>query len=218
MQLRTLAPAAALAVVLATPASAAYLNGAVTFDDGFDVTATTTSIVSQLVAIDVGGSSSASGCSTDFLAGCGTSGNYAQDFDLSVGGGPIIFSFSGFTFTVDSFDAPTRTGLDCDRTGMCSDQLSFTGHGFVNGNGFADTAFDFSWSATAGCSQNSIATPIQCQPGTITANWIATATALGVAPDVPTPAPAPVPEPGTLALAGVSLAALGLAGRRRRRS
>ena len=54
MQLRTLAPVAALAVVLATPASAAYLNGAVTFNDGFDVAGTTTSIVSQLVAIDVG--------------------------------------------------------------------------------------------------------------------------------------------------------------------
>lgn len=204
--------ALALGLGVAASAHASFINGSISFNDGFDVTATTTSIVSQMTSIDVGGTSNASGCTADFGAGCASSSNYAQDFDLSALGGQIVFLYDGFTFVVSDFSSIVRTGLNCDRMGNCADGLSFTGTGSVTGGTFDETAFTMSWSATAGCAQNSIASPIQCAPGTITAHWIATVSALGKGPDDPVVGPQPplpTPEPGSLALVGLALGAAG---------
>jgi hypothetical protein len=199
----------ALGLGAAAGAHAALVNGSINFSDGFEATGTSTSIVSELNAINVGGQALAQNCVGDFPPpGCFVLGNYAFDFDLLGGGGQLVFSYAGFTFTVNSFDPPVRTSLSCDMMGNCSDALDFTAHGTVTGNGFDPTAFLLIWSANATCTQNVINPPVQCVASTISAGWTATITANGQ--------PGQVPEPGTLALIGIGLACLGLLIRVRR--
>jgi hypothetical protein len=214
MKFKTLLASAAIMLGLGVSggASAAFINGSVNFGDGFDVTGTSTSIVSQLNAINVGGTTLAQGCTNDFdtvpPAGCFETGSYAIDFDLLAGGGQMVFTYAGFTFVVNSFDPPNRTPLTCDNLGNCSDALDFTAHGTVTGNGFQPTEFLLIWSANATCTQNVINPPIQCAAGTISAGWTATVTANGQ--------PGEVPEPGTLALLGIGLGLLGFVMRARK--
>ena len=81
MDLKKLLAATATTLALAAaPAHAAFINGGISFSDGFDSTGTTTSIVSQLVAVDVKNPIQAFDCTGDFGPACVSPGNYAVDF------------------------------------------------------------------------------------------------------------------------------------------
>jgi hypothetical protein len=207
MRLTSLLAAGALAAAVSAPASAAFINGGISFSNGFDSTGTTTSIVSQLIAVNVATPNLAQGCAGDFGAGpCVPQiGNFAFDYDLS-GGAQVLFSWGGFTFTVNFFGAPTRTALSCNANNQCTDGLRWDGVGIVSGNGFDPTEFLISWTATGNCTRNAGAGNVCAR--NVTASWAASITATGRGNLVP--------EPGSAALLGLGLGVLGWVSLRRK--
>ncbi len=201
-----LSTAAALAL-MGGSASAAFINGSVSFSDGFDSLPTipSTSIVSALTSFDVGALAAGSGGTGD-LAGIPFA-NTAFDFDIT-SLPATMFDAGGFTFTLESTSNLTSSALAC-ANGLCNDDIGFDIAGVVSGNGFDATAFSGTWTAQGSCAGDAG----ECT-GDSTASWSASITALGISA-TPTPPPAGVPEPGPLALMGLGLLAMMRVGRRK---
>jgi PEP-CTERM motif len=208
MDFRKFLAAAATTLALASaPAHGAFINGGISFSDGFGSTGTTTSIVSELVFIDVTNPVQAFNCSGDFGAACVSPGDYARDFNVGAVN-QLIFEYQGFTFIVAEFLNITRTPLVCDtiEPDQCFDTLTFNGRGVVSGPGFDDTGFLLAWTAQGTCTQAQGTDPI-CGSN-VNASWSASISATGRAGFL-------VPEPQTAALLGLGLVALALIRRRR---
>jgi hypothetical protein len=177
------------------PASATPIVGSISFSDGFtSLSASNTAIVSDLVNINVGTSTLAQAC-TGVLATGGacipSSGTFASSFVLaSPIATQIVYTYNGFTFTVDTLMGAISRGTFSCAGGTCTDSLAFTGTGTVTGPaGFDASRFTMEWSATGTCTATAAAAT--CAPQTADGFWTARVTA--------------VPEPATLALVGVSL-------------
>lgn len=205
MQAKHFLAAAALALGLgAAPAQAAFINGGISFSNGFDSTGTTTSIVSQLTLVDVQNPVQALGCSGTFgstpcVPGFGA---FANDFSV-LDNGAVIFVWDAFTFVIDVFHSIVRDGLTCDANNQCVDRLLFLGTGYVTGGGFDDTQILLNWSSQGNCTMGAF--PGECGSN-VTASWSASITATGVGRFVP--------EPHGAALIGLGALLAGLARRR----
>ena len=104
-------------------ASAAFINGGISFSDGFQTTGnppgSLLNIVSQLVFVDLnnGAATLAQGCSGDF-GGCPALGAFASDFFIGAPAVPMVYLYDGFKFVIPAagFGAPIRTALSCNGT------------------------------------------------------------------------------------------------------
>lgn len=198
--------------VAAAPAFAAPIIGGISFSDGFESTGTTTSIVSQLVAINLingPGVAQATGCTGSFGTCTPPPAVFANAVnDFTIGVGPVLtYSYNGFNFTINSFNAPTRNPLNCAGQ-ICTDSLVFTGNGTVDdGPGGLDASdFSISWTANGSCVRNQGSTATQCD-NSVTASWSASISATG--------APVRTPEPASMVLAGLGLLGVGYTLRKR---
>lgn len=208
MDLKKLLAAAATTLALAAaPAHAAFITGAISFADGLENFGTTTSIVSSLTAIDDNPATpeTADSCVGAFICPPGTTGAFASDFTIGVGG-QLIYTYGGFTFTVETFSPITRNALTC-ANGGCGDSLLFSAAGTVEGNGFDPTLFTMEFSAQGRCVQ-AASGATECNPDLVTASWSSSVVATGRPGLI-------VPEPHTAVLLGIGLIALALMRRRR---
>ena len=195
---RFLPGAVGLALALnAGVASAAFINGSISFSDGFSPSGLppvpTSSIVSQLNTFDVDPEAFASGKTGDFSSV--PTATTPFDFGLA-SSGTTVYSVGGFTFTLNGTSNVARTSLQCEG-GQCTDEVAFTMVGTVSGNGFETTAFRGNWTGNGSCAGSG--PPPGCTSD-VTGSWSSSLTALGT--------PVQVPEPGSVALVGLALAGM----------
>jgi hypothetical protein len=178
-----------------------FINGAISFSDSFDTlpTVPTTSIVSELTALDIGSPILVSTPTGDFA---GTSDATGYDFDINNLPTQFFDTDTGFSFVLENA-ADSRTPLSCVGP-LCSDTLELLVTGVVSGAGFDDTSFAGVWTANGTCTGSTS----ECT-GDISASWSVSLVATGEEP--PT-----VPEPTTLGLFGFGLALAGIGYRKRR--
>src|SRR5687768_524182 len=207
MDLKKLFAAGATALALATgTAQAATITGSIAFSDGLSTFNNTTSIVSQLNAIDddIATPETASSCTGAFVCPPGTTGNFAFDFTLGVPD-QLIYTYAGYTFQVQAFGPIVRTALSCFANG-CGDSLDFFASGVVFGNGITPTQFTMNFGAEGVCDQ--LDSQTACVPESATASWSSQVVVSGRPGLI-------VPEPHTAVLLVIGLIALALVRRRR---
>lgn len=184
-----IASVAALTIGLSATASAAFINGSLSFSDGYDSLG---NIVSTETVMNVQNISTATGGTGDFA---GLSGNtVSSDIDLNNPAG-VIYRIGGFTFTLSSVANVATTPLAC-LGGLCGDEISFNLVGTVTGPGaLEETSFLGNWTGNGTCLQDGDGNT--CTAGTASGSWSSSIVATGAA--------VPVPEPGTLALLGLGM-------------
>lgn len=203
--------AGAIITASAAPASAVPIVGGISFSDGFQTTGMTTSIVSQLNNIDVingAGVAQVTGCTGSFGNCTPPPAEFGLANDFTIGTVPVVmFTYTEndaptpptttFTFTVTSFQAPTRNALSCVGQ-ICTDSLIFGASGTVDdgAGGLDPSTFEVAWTANGSCARNFGSTATQCDSA-VTASWSASISATG--------APVQTPEPATLFLLGAGL-------------
>ncbi len=198
--------AVALGLGLSTVAGSAWadpsINGTASVTGFFDTySASANAVVNNLNFIDVTAAASLGATTGNFMPnGVAT----ATDFSINPVVVGMIYSFNGFTFTVQSITNILRDALTCNGTG-CVDGLAFTIGGVVSKVGFADTLFTGGWTGNGSCTQ--AGTSGNCNQPSKSGSWSVSLAAIGQ--------PIRIPEPGTLALLGLGLAGLGFARRRK---
>lgn len=205
MKLIALAAATALTLV-AGSAMALPIIGTASIAGGFDALSTSNNaIVSDLNFINV--NNTANGALLTGTTGAFSPNGFAtaSDFTISPFAPGMIYRFNGFTFTVESIAALTRTPLSCTTSG-CNDSLGFDIFGSVTGNGFDATMFSGAFTANGTCNQQGNQT--RCANNTRSGSYSASLVAAGQVRQQ-------IPEPGSLALVALALTGLGVASRRK---
>ena len=187
--------AAGLLVSLAAPANAAFVNGSISYSDGFDPEFGGVVGVSPL---PIAPAAVITGCSGDF-AGCGASAN-ASAFTVPLGADTVIYTHDGWTFNMISLAIEDSDALSCDAAGLCRESLTLSISGLVSGNAFDPTTFIGTWTGQSSC----LGSAGNCTDDA-TRSWSSSIVAIGRVQ---------VAEPATLLLLGLGLAGMGFIRRR----
>jgi hypothetical protein len=200
-QLASIAAASLLSLGLSTSVNAAFINGSLSFGNTFD--SLPGEIVNNATVFDITSPTAPTSAGTGDFAGVPPTPAIASDIDINNAAGTVIYSVSGFTFTLASIANVQSDALDCNALSLCSDDIAFDITGLVTGNGFDASLFAGTWTAQGSCAGNNG----DCTDlATASASWSSSLTALGSAPSVP--------EPGTLALLSLGMIGFGVARRR----
>lgn len=205
MKLKSFSTAALVTLGLAfgaASANAAFINGSISFSDGFS---TVPALVSTATFFDINSTDTDATASTgDFAPFIVTPPavdvTSAGDINTLAPSGSI-YVVGGFTFTFSLITQDTSMALSC-ANGLCVDSRTLRIAGTVTGNGFDATSWIGLWTANGSCAGAAGA----CTGG-YSPTWSSSIVAIGRNTQVP--------APGALALMSIGLLGLGLHRRRK---